>query len=128
MGTQVTDEKKQLLLNIRGEDPLQAVSPMYSNFVAVSRIGAEVQFEFLFVDINQLAILIDQARKSESFERQDITAKTVAKIVMPGLSFMQVKEHLNEIFKALAEALQIQEARHELHRTGSRSPSGSSVS
>jgi hypothetical protein len=110
----VTDERKQLLLNIRGEDPLQAASPYFSNFVSISRLGTDVQLEFIFVDINRLALLTESAKKSENFGPQEITGKTVAKIVMPGLSFVQLKDHLDVVFKALKEALQTQEVNDEL--------------
>jgi hypothetical protein len=115
----VTGENKQFLLNIRGEDPLQATSPYYSNFVSISRLGTDVQLEFIFVDINRLALLTEEARKSGTREPQEITGKTVAKIVMPGLSFIQIRDHLNTIFNALNEAIQPQEVNDEL-RTDAR--------
>lgn len=110
----MAEEKKQFLLNIRGEDPLQAASPYFSNFASISRLGTDVQLEFIFVDINRLAQLTEAAKKSGNFEMQEITGKTVAKIVMPGLSFVQLKEHLDVIFKAIKDEIQAQEVNDEL--------------
>jgi hypothetical protein len=125
-GGQVTEEKKQFLLSIRGEDPLQAGPPFYSNFVSIARLGTDVQLEFIFVDINRLALMTEAAKKTGNYESQEITGKTVAKIVMPGLSFIQIKDHLNVLFKALEEALQAQEVNDELS-TDARPSSSSGV-
>lgn len=32
----------------------QSVVPLFSNFVAISRAGTEVQFDFIALDINEL--------------------------------------------------------------------------
>ena len=48
-------ERKQLPLRVVGEDPRQAASPIFSNFVGISHVGREVQLEFIFLDINQIA-------------------------------------------------------------------------
>ena len=105
----MAEEKKEFLLAVRGEDPVQAIAPLYSNFLSVSRLGTDVQLEFVFVDINGLAQLTERVRTGEVTGTQEVSGKTIAKVVMPGLSFVQIREHLNTIFVALAEALQAQE-------------------
>jgi hypothetical protein len=122
----VTGDKKQFLLNIRGEDPLQAASPYFSNFVSISRLGTDVQLEFIFVDINRLALMTETAKKSEGSAQLEIAGKTVAKIVMPGLSFVQLKDHLDVIFEALKQELKAQEVNDELS-TDARSNASPSV-
>jgi hypothetical protein len=116
----VADEKQQFLLNIRGGDPL-LTSPVYSNFLSVSRVGTDVQFEFVFVDLNQMAQLADKLKKSGSNEPQELAGRTVAKIVMPGLNFYQVKDHLKTVFDALAVELMIVETENEHDALASKS-------
>ena len=99
-----------MLLNIRGEDPLRALSPYYSNFVSISRHGADIQLEFIFVDINQLAVLGEAVKKgSLTGQPHEVVGKTVAKIVMPGQNFLQIRDHLNAIFQALVAEMPTQE-------------------
>ena len=108
----MAEEKKTTQFQISGEDPLQAVAPTYSNFVGISRVGTDIQFEFIFLDLNQLAQILEQSKTVESPERQILTGKTVAKIVMPGVNFLQAKEQIEKIMKALEADLQkLQEVR-----------------
>jgi hypothetical protein len=100
----MAEPKKHFLLNIRGQDPLQSDTPVYSNFVSVSRLGTDVQLEFIFVDINQLAVLAETLKSDPSTPRE-VVGKTIAKIVMPGENFLQIREHLNVLFNALSELL-----------------------
>ena len=102
----MAEEKKITQFQISGEDPLQAVAPIYSNFVGISRVGTDVQFEFIFLDLNQLAQILEQSKAVESPGRQVLTGKTVAKIVMPGVNFVQVKEQIEKVMKALEAELQ----------------------
>jgi hypothetical protein len=110
----VPNEEKQFKVNIRGENPLDAQAPLYSNFLGISRLGTDVQLEFVYVDINQLALITEAMKRSTASGPQDIAGKTVAKIVMPGANFVQLQEHLNMIFKALKEELQTREVGDEL--------------
>ncbi len=91
---------------VRGEDPRQAGAPIFSNFVGISHVGSEVQFEFIFLDINEVAVHIQRKEKAAqegqpSIEEKPTTVqgKTVAKIVMPVSSFVQVKGHLQQLFE-----------------------------
>jgi len=103
----VAEERRITQLQISGDDPLHtAVIPTYSNFVGISRVGTDVQFEFLFLDLNQLAQILEHSKTAEITERQILVGKTVAKIVMPGVNFVQVKEQIEKIMKALEEELQ----------------------
>jgi len=71
-------DASNLKVKIAGQQPLEAPPPWFSNFVAISRVGGEVQCEFIFADINQLANIIRD--KQQSGEAVEITGKTVAKI------------------------------------------------
>jgi hypothetical protein len=108
----MSDPKTNLLLQVRGQDPLEpsAPTPTYSNFLAVARLGTDVQFEFVFLDLNQLASFAEDVRKGAAPSAAEFRGKTVAKIVMPGQSVIHMKEHFEKILKALEEALQEQEA------------------
>ena len=108
----MTEEKKVVQFQIRGEDPIDAITPIYSNFVGISRVGTDIQFEFIFLDLNQLAQILDPTKEATT-ERQELIGKTVAKIVMPGLNFMQAKDQIDLIMRALSEALQTREVRNE---------------
>lgn len=93
-------------LNIRGDDP-NAVSPTFANFVAISHVGSEVQFEFIFLDINQLALRVQAVKDGTEKPDGDAKGKTVAKLVMPVTSFIQLKEHLAGMFARLEAAKEV---------------------
>lgn len=90
---------------VRGEPPLQAVPALYSNFLAVSRVGTDVQFEFVFLDLNYLAQVIEQLKGSDVTVTPEIEGKTVAKVVMPAVTFVQFREQLEKVFAALKAEL-----------------------
>ena len=115
-------DNQTVTFTIRGEDSLRAVPALYSNFLAIGRVGADVQFEFVFVDLNVLARTLQTAKKEEAGKSEPMTieGKTVAKIIMPASSFIQLKGHLQEIFKAIEEVLQKEmEVQHERSRATS---------
>jgi len=113
-------EEKTTTFQLRGQDPLQAVPALYSNFVAISRVGTDVQLEFVFMDLNQIAMILQARAESKGDEaKQQLVGKTVAKIVMPGACFLQVKDHINQIFGILEKALNGQEAENERDRASS---------
>lgn len=99
------EEKKTLNVRVKGEDPVQAVSALYSNFLAVSRVGTDVQFEFIFLDLNVMAGMLEELKKAEKPSVPDLTGKTVAKIVMPGLSVKQLRQHFENVFDSLEAEL-----------------------
>jgi hypothetical protein len=86
---------------IPGEPPVQAEPPLYSNFLAVSQVGTEVQFEFIFLDLNQVAVMIEQLKSSDVTVVPEVEGKTVVKVVMPAASFVQLREQFEKIFAAL---------------------------
>ncbi len=96
-------EKTTISLEVKGQEPLEACPPIFSNFVAVSRVGTEVQFEFIFLDINQLAVTAQQAQGGTREQPIQVIGKTVSKIVVPASSLLQMKSHLDAIFVALKE-------------------------
>lgn len=91
------------MLKVVGDDPRAAVAPMYANFVAVCNVGGDVQFEFIFLDLNELAQRIQLVRKGEESPDGELQGKTVAKLVVPAASFMQLKDHLAAMFESLGE-------------------------
>jgi hypothetical protein len=108
------DEQKILNFRVRGEDPVQAVSALYSNFLAVSRVGTDVQFEFIFLDLNLMAVALEQLKKADKPSIPDVQGKTVAKVVMPAATFIQLREHFENLFRALEEVIQkTPEAQHD---------------
>jgi hypothetical protein len=108
------DEQKILNLRVKGEDPVQAVSALYSNFLAVSRVGTDVQFEFIFLDLNLVATILEQLKKIENPNVPELQGKTVAKIVMPAATFLQLREHFENLFRALEEVVpRMAEAQHD---------------
>jgi len=91
-------------LTIIGDDPRAAVAPLFANFVAISHVANEVQLEFVFLDINTLAVHIEQVKRGETPADLKIQGKTIAKIVVPATSLLQLKSHLSGIFEKLERA------------------------
>ena len=108
------NDQKILNFRVKGEDPVRAVAALYSNFLAVSQVGTDVQFEFIFLDLNLVANAMEQLKKAESPGVPDLQGKTVAKVVMPAATFFQLHEHFETIFRAINEALsKTAEAQHD---------------
>jgi hypothetical protein len=59
---------EKAILNFRVAGEAQSAGPpaLFSNFVAVSQVGTEVQFEFVFLNLNVLATMIGQDQVSGS--------------------------------------------------------------
>jgi len=106
-------EQRRLNIKVRGEEPVDAVAALYSNFLAVSRVGTDVQFEFVFLDLNKVALTMEHLKRTEQTEAPELQGKTVAKVVMPAATVLQLKEHFETIFRALEETMRKQpEAKH----------------
>jgi len=95
----------QLLgLKVITEDPTKSSVPtLFSNHVAIARAGTEVQFEFVAMDINVLAIKMAEYQSDDVSGPIEIAGKTVAKIVVPLYVFMQLEQHLQTIFSAVKQ-------------------------
>ncbi len=112
-------EQKVVNFKVKGEPPVQAVPALYSNFLAVSRVGTDVQFEFVFLDLNQMAVMLEQFKTADVTVAPEVEGKTVAKVVMPAVTFVQLQEQLEKIFAALkAELPKVPEVANE-QRTNS---------
>jgi hypothetical protein len=103
---------KDLTFTVFGEDPLAAAPPQFANFVAISHVASEVQFEFIYLDLNMLAQRFGQPGVNDRPENPELSkgsielqGKTVAKIVVPVSSFLQLKGHLEEMLKKFEGAL-----------------------
>jgi hypothetical protein len=113
----------QILLQVKGEEPLNAPPALFGNFLSVARVGTDVQFEFVFVDLNVLAQLIQGAPQTASPTGAPVTGQTVAKVIMPAASFVQLKAHLAQIFSDIEkEMAKTQEAQNA--STGERRATG----
>src|SRR5258708_23936656 len=82
-------------LTIIGDDPREAVAPLFANFVGISHVGNEGQLEFIFLDINTLATHIEQVKRGEVPADLKMQGKTIAKIVVPAAQFVQLKNPLS---------------------------------
>jgi hypothetical protein len=96
-------EKTILNFQVKGEGQGSATPALFSNFLAVSQVGTEVQFEFVFLDLNVLAGMIEQLKAAGATVTPTVDGKTVAKLVMPAAVFAQMKEHFDKIFNALGQ-------------------------
>jgi hypothetical protein len=88
-------------LTVSGDDPRNSVLPTFANFVGISHVGTEVQFEFVFLDLNELAQKIERMKASAGTEELEIRGKTVGKLVVPVSSFIQLKDHLLTMFQRI---------------------------
>jgi len=109
-------ERKQLPLRVVGEDPRQAASPIFSNFVGISHVGREVQLEFIFLDINQIAQEMENAKPFQPSEAPIFQGKTVAKVVIPSWAFLQLKSHMLTVF----EKVELEESANTKQGDGER--------
>jgi hypothetical protein len=96
-------EKTILNFQVKGEGPGSTVPALFSNFLAVSQVGTEVQFEFVFLDLNLLATMIDKLKAAGATTTSTVDGKTVARVVMPAAVFVQMKDHFDKIFGVLAQ-------------------------
>lgn len=93
-------EQKIVNFKVKGE-LAGRTAPLYSNFLAVSQVGNEVQFEFIFLDLNMVAGFIEQSKAGKLTEPPEVEGKTVAKLVMPAHTFVQLREQFEKIFRSL---------------------------
>ncbi len=111
-----TDKPKTLNLQVQGQDARESAPPLFSNFVGIARVATEVQFDFIFLDLNQMALLINAKGSTDTPQTPSLVqGQTVAKIVMPAQSFVQLKDHVIRMFsdieKELVLAKEVQDAR-----------------
>ena len=97
-------EKSIVNFQVKGEGPAGTAPALFSNFVAVSQVGTEVQFEFVFLDLNLLASMLEKSRTAGATSTPPtVEGKTIAKVVMPAAVFAQLKEHFDRIYNSLAQ-------------------------
>ncbi|HEV7521307.1 MAG TPA: hypothetical protein VGP89_09425 [Candidatus Angelobacter sp.] len=101
-------------LKVVFENPKNAPVPIFSNHVGISQAGTEVQFEFVFLDINHMAQMFEGVKSAFKPSAAptggpagpvEIEGKTVAKIVMPMHVFIQLKPHLIQMFSKIEQEL-----------------------
>ena len=93
---------ERLELKVNFEDPVSlSVPTLFSNHVAISRAGTEVQFEFVAVDLNVLATKVQRHANEGEEGPIEITGKTMAKIVVPLHVFLQLESHVLGMFQAI---------------------------
>jgi hypothetical protein len=91
--------------SVQGQPPLEAAAALFSNFLAVSRLGTEIQFEFVFLDLNQMATTLEQFKAAGVVASPVVQGKTVAKVVMPAAAFAQLREQFEKIFEAIEQII-----------------------
>jgi hypothetical protein len=107
------------MLEVRTDDRLPSLPAAFGNFLQISRLATEVQFEFLFVDINTIAVAIEKAKKSPEEESVKVLGTPVAKVVVPALSLMQVKEHIVQMFDVIEKEIgRLPDAKEAHHGSG----------
>lgn len=94
-------EQKVVNFRVSGQNPIEAVPALYSNFLAVSQVGTDVQFEFIFLDLNLVAGMLKQLKDLQNPDVPELQGKTVSKLVMPAANFLQLREHFENLFRAL---------------------------
>jgi hypothetical protein len=106
-------KKDLLMIKVQGEPPMQAPPALYSNFLGIARVATDVQFEFVFLDLNQVAQIIQGGQ--EAAATSPVTGQTVAKIIMPAAAFVQLKDHIvqvmSDIEKNMAQSEENKNAR-----------------
>lgn len=114
-------EKTIVNFQVKGEGPSGPAPALFSNFLAVSQVGTEVQFEFVFLDLNLLAGMLEQLKAAGATTTPTVEGKTVAKVVMPAAVFAQMKAHFDKIYNALAQEgippIPSEEKKDERHST-----------
>jgi hypothetical protein len=111
-------EHKTVLLSVKKSEDSQAMPAAFSNFLQVSRVATEVQFEFVFVDVSELAQTLQKAKDQTPERDVTVQGRTVAKVILPALNFMQVKDHINAIFAAIEKELGTLPSSKEVHDAG----------
>lgn len=117
----VSAESKIVNFKVKGELAGRTAA-LYSNFLAVSQVGNEVQFEFIFLDLNMVAGFIEQFKAGKLTEAPEVEGKTVAKLVMPAGTFLQLREQFEKIFATLQSItpLNAQEVKNERRSSGGK--------
>ncbi len=90
----VASRQGMMLIQVRGEDPITAPPALFSNFLGICRVASDVQFEFVFLDLNQVVQIISAGQDKASTTPSPIRGQTVAKIIMPATAFVQLKDLL----------------------------------
>lgn len=101
---------------VKVEDAQRSAVPLFSNFVGIARAGTEVQFDFVALDLNELALAINAHQGSGNPEPPEIKGKTVARVVVPLHVFMQLEQHLLSIFSAARQEFALGETTSHEHR------------
>jgi hypothetical protein len=92
-------------ITVTADENRNSVAPLFANFLMVSSVGSDVQFEFLFVDLADLAGHIDKAKHGGGAKDFSCVGKTVSKTIVPAASFVQLKTHLAQMFERLEAQL-----------------------
>ena len=109
-----------MLIQVQGEDPINSPPALFSNFLGIARVANDVQFEFVFLDLNQVVQVINGGQGQTPLP---VKGQTVAKIIMPATAVIQLKDHLmklmSDIEKDLVQLGEIQNVNANNRRTSS---------
>ncbi len=95
--------KGPVMIKVQGESPMDAPAALYSNFLGIARVATDVQFEFVFLDLNQLAQMIQIGQEAST--TTPVIGQTVAKIIMPAAAFVQLKDHITQVMSDIEKNL-----------------------
>ena len=96
-------KKDLVMIKVQGEPAMDAPPALYSNFLGIARVAMDVQFEFVFLDLNRVAQIIQGGQPSEG--ASPVTGQTVAKIIMPAAAFVQLKDHIIQVMSDIEKNL-----------------------
>lgn len=96
-GKPVASRQGMMLIQVTGEDPINAPPALFSNFLGIARVANDVQLEFVFLDLNQVVQIINAGQDKTGGAPPTFKGQTVAKIIMPASAFVQLKDHLAKL-------------------------------
>jgi hypothetical protein len=97
--------KQPVMIQVRGEEPIDAPPALFSNFLGIARVATDVQLEFVFLDLNQVAQIIQAGQVEGTGSPSPVTGQTVAKIIMPASAFLQLKDHIVQLMADIEKNL-----------------------
>lgn len=99
------DVRKQLIVQVSGTPPDQTAPALFGNFLAVARVGNQVQLEFIYLDVNVLAQMVQKTQELAASEPPQVSGQTVVKVVMPAEAFLAVRNHMEKVFSDITREL-----------------------
>lgn len=93
------------MIQVKGQDPLEAPSALFSNFLSISRVASDVQFEFVFLDLNRVVQILQTQQGAKGTAPVNAVGQTVAKVIMPAAVVVQLKDHIEKLMQDIQKEL-----------------------